>query len=100
MLSFIGFLPVGVEGLVRTAIADTGRRTRAVPLVVVALSLLALIPAGQAAVELIVHPVTVADVVDRRAYSSTLVALDARCWSCRFPERPEGASTGTPWATA
>lgn len=76
-----------------------GQRLRwlpVVPLLFVLLTVLTLVPIGQAMLELIVHPVTVAEVVDRQAYSNTLVALDGFALLVPFPAEPPdgGATTG------
>jgi hypothetical protein len=63
--------------VVRTAIGAGPRRLPVVPWLLVLLSVLTIIPVGQALVELIVRPVTVGQLVDRRVGLETqLVAVD------------------------
>lgn len=60
----------------RTAVGPSFWRRPVIPPLLVLLAALSIIPVGQAALELIIHRVTVADLVDRRAYSDELVSLD------------------------
>jgi hypothetical protein len=70
-------LPIGVENLVRTAVG-TRWRLPVIPPLLLLLTTLTIIPVGQALVEIIVRPVTVSELVDRRVGLSTqLVAVDA-----------------------
>ena len=76
LLTLIGSLPVGVENLVRTAVG-TRWRLPVIPALLLLLTMLTIIPVGQALVEIIVRPVTVGELVDRRVGLSTqLVAVD------------------------
>jgi len=76
LLTLIGSLPVGVENLVRSAVG-TRWRPPVIPGLLLLLTTLTIIPVGQALVEIIVRPVTVAQLVDRRVGLSTqLVAVD------------------------
>jgi hypothetical protein len=66
-----------------------------IPVLFGLLTALTIIPVGQALLELIIHPVTVADVVDRTAYSNTLVALDGFALLVPFQAEPSGAVAAT-----
>jgi hypothetical protein len=67
-----------------------------IPVLLALLTVLTIVPIGQAMLELIVHPVTVAEVVDRQAYSNTLVALDGFALLVPFQAEPPvaGAAPG------
>lgn len=76
LLTLVGYLPIGVENLVRTA-AGARWRLPVIPAVLVLLTALTIVPVGQALIEIIVRPVTVAELVDRRVGLSTrLVKVD------------------------
>ncbi len=65
-----------------------------IPALLVLLAVLSIIPVGQAALELIIHRVTVDDVVDRRAFSDNLVSLDGYTLLVPFPaQAPDAPST-------
>jgi hypothetical protein len=75
--TLIGYVPVGLEQLVGTAIGPRARRLPVIPAVLILLVALTVIPVSQALVEIIVRPVTVAEIVDRRVGLSTqLVKVD------------------------
>ena len=77
LLTLLGSLPIGIERLVRTAVGPSPRRLPVIPGLLVLLTALTIIPVGQALVEIIVRPVTVAELVDRQVGLSTrLVAVD------------------------
>jgi hypothetical protein len=77
LLTFLGWLPVGIERLVRSAAGARLRRVPVMPGLLLLLALLTIIPVGQALIEIIVRPVTVGELVDRRVGLSTrLVAVD------------------------
>jgi len=62
---------------VRTAVGPWPRRLPVIPGLLMLLTVLTLIPVGQALIEIIVRPVTVGELVDRRVGLSTrLVAVD------------------------
>lgn len=80
----------------RTAVGPSFWRRPVVPPLLALLAVLSIIPVGQAALELIIHPVTVADLVDRTAYSDNLVSLDGYTLLEPFPaEAPDAATAGT-----
>ena len=66
-----------------------------IPALFVLLMALTIIPVGQAMLELIIHRVTVADVVELRAYSNTLVALDGFALLVPFQAEPPDAAAAT-----
>lgn len=78
----------------RTAVGPWPRRLPVIPGLLILLAVLTLIPAGQALIEIIVRPVTVGELVDRRVGLSTrLVAVDG--FALLVPldaEPPPGAS--------
>lgn len=77
LLTLVGYLPIGIGDLVRTAVGPRPRRLPVLPGLMVLLTALTVIPVGQALVELIVRPVTVGQLVDRRVGLETqLVAVD------------------------
>jgi len=83
LLTLLGSLPIGVESLVRTATGPwPWRRLRVVPTLLVLLALLTIVPVGQALIEIIVRPVTVAELVDRN------VGLSTRLVSYQKSKRP------------
>lgn len=89
LAAVIGYLPIGIERLVHTALGPWSRRWPVIPALLVGLTLLTLIPIGQAAVELIVHPATVGELVDRRVSLSTrVVAVDGLALLAPFPALP------------
>lgn len=76
-MTLLGSLPIGIENLVRTAIGPRPLRLPVIPGFLLLLAALTVIPVSQALVELIVRPVTVGELVDRRVGLSTqLVAVD------------------------
>ena len=78
----------------RTAVGPSFWRRPVIPALLVLLAALSIIPVGQAALELIIHRVTVADLVDRRAYSDELVSLDGYTLLVPFPaEAPDANPT-------
>lgn len=98
MLTLIGSLPIGVERLVRTALGPWPSRLRAVPTLLVLLALLTIIPVGQALVEIIVRPVTVAELVDRNVGLSTrLVAVDGFALLVPLDADPPPDASGSPF---
>lgn len=76
-------------------------RRPVIPLLLALLAALSIIPVGQAALELIIHRVTVADLVDRRAYSDNLVSLDGYTLLVPFvaapPDDPPDADLAYHW---
>lgn len=80
----------------RTAVGPTPRRLTVIPVLLVLLAALALLPVGQWLVDLIIRPVTVSQLVDRRVGLSTrLVAVDGFALLVPFEADPpsEGAAS-------
>jgi len=100
-VALIGYLPIGIERLVHTALGRWSRRWPVIPALVVLLATLTVIPIGQAAVELIIHPATVTELVDRRVSLSTrVVAVDGLALLVPFPAAaPADPSTSDDRAT-
>lgn len=96
LLALIGYLPIGLERLVQTAVGPTPRRLPVLPVTLVLLTALALLPVGQYLVDLIVRPVTVREIVDRRVGLSTrLVAVDGLALLAPFVAEPPPLSGST-----
>ncbi|HTE65260.1 MAG TPA: hypothetical protein VK736_03265, partial [Candidatus Binatia bacterium] len=73
----------------RTAVGPRPRRLPALPILLVLLTALAIVPVGQALFELIVRPVTIGELVDRRVGLSTqLVAVDGLALLAPFDADP------------
>ena len=99
LLTLLGSLPIGVESLVRTAIGPwPSWRLRVVPTLLVLLAVLTIIPVGQALVEIIVRPVSVAELVDRQVGLSTrLVAVDGFALLVPLDADPPPEASGSPF---
>lgn len=81
----------------RTALGPWPRRLRVVPALLVLLAALTIIPVGQALVEIIVRPVTVAELVDRNVGLSTrLVAVDGFALLVPLDADPPPGASGSP----
>jgi hypothetical protein len=97
LLTLIGYLPIGIQDLVRTAVGPRPRRLPALAILMVLLTALTIIPVTQALVELIVRPVTIGELVDRRVGLSTqLVAVDGLALLVPFdadPPRDAGSAS-------
>ena len=73
----------------RTAVGPRPRRLPALPILLVLLTALTIVPVGQALFELIVRPVTIGELVDRRVGLSTqLVAVDGLALLVPFDADP------------
>ncbi|HTI30425.1 MAG TPA: hypothetical protein VL687_08715 [Methylomirabilota bacterium] len=99
LLTLLGSLPIGVERLVQTATGPWAwQRLRVVPTLLVILAVLTIIPVGQALVEIIVRPVTVAELVDRNVGLSTrLVSVDGFALLVPLDADPPPDASGSPY---
>jgi hypothetical protein len=97
LLTLIGYLPIGIQDLVRTAVGPRPRRLPALPILIVLLTALTVIPVTQALFELIVRPVTIGELVDRRVGLSTqLVAVDGFALLVPFEADPPRDAESAP----